>query len=101
MTTTASGAIAVIVNPAGTVATYDGAFTGIATTVSAAHFHGPAAAGVNAGVLYPLTVMGTALAGTQTITATDLTAFNAGNVYTNIHSMANPGGELRGQLRRQ
>ncbi|MFO0606799.1 MAG: CHRD domain-containing protein [Polyangiales bacterium] len=101
VTTPASGALAVIVNPAGTVATYDGAFTGVGTTVSAAHLHGPTAAGSNAGVLYPLTVMGSSLVGTQTLTATDLAALNGGMVYANVHTAANPGGELRGQLARR
>jgi hypothetical protein len=82
------------------VATYDGAFAGVATAVSAAHFHN-APAGMNGPVLYALTLMGTSLAGTQTLTPADVTAFNAGTVYTNVHSAANPGGELRGQLARR
>jgi hypothetical protein len=74
--------------------------TGI--TATAAHIH-EAAAGVAGPVIIPLaeTPAGSGLwsvpAG-QTLTASQIASFNAGNLYFNVHSTANPGGEIRSQI---
>jgi hypothetical protein len=74
--------------------------TGI--TATAAHIH-EAAAGVNSAVIVPLTQTpaGSGLwvvpAG-QILTAGQAASFNAGSLYFNVHSAANPGGEIRGQI---
>ena len=71
---------------------------GIAGT--AAHIH-EAAPGKNGPVIIPLTKAGdsyTVPAGTK-LTDAQLAAFKAGNLYVNVHTAANPGGELRGQLK--
>lgn len=46
------------------------------------------------GVLDPATP----ISGTSPITPAQVTALREGNTYVNIHTVANPGGELRGQL---
>ena len=81
---------------------YSIGWTGITLEASMAHFHGPAAAGENAGVLEPLTIVTNGVNGlaTDTITASAAlhSALIAGKVYYNIHTVANPDGEIRGQI---
>lgn len=71
-------------------------------TATAAHFHGPAALGSNAGVAIGLPTQPTGNAGKLTgsvmLTAAQETDLLAGNWYLNIHSSLASGGELRGQL---
>jgi len=83
--------------------------------VTLAHIHGPAAAGVNAGVrlnLYvpptgtsPISFTTTAtlaqgVAGLPSVISQDslVVLLRNGNAYANIHTSAFPGGELRGQF---
>jgi len=71
-------------------------------TATAAHFHGPAALGSNAGVAIGLPTQPTGNAGKLTgsvmLTAAQETDLLAGNWYLNIHSSLSSGGELRAQL---
>lgn len=85
------------------------------TNVVQSHIHGPALVGFNAPVLFnlfiPNTVTGTA---TPLVAAGSLTnsnnlnvsldslrvLFNNGNAYVNVHTSANPAGEIRGQISR-
>ena len=75
--------------------TYNG-LTGAAT---AGHFHGPAAVGSNAGVAlgWPNPIA-SGMDGTATLTASQAADLLAGRWYANLHTAANPGGELRGQM---
>ena len=72
--------------------------TGIAGT--AAHIH-EAAPGKNGGVMIPLTKSGDAYAVPAGAKLSDaqFKSFEAGNLYVNVHTAANPGGEIRGQLK--
>jgi len=73
--------------------------TGVAGT--AAHIH-EAPAGKNGGVVVPMTKSGdntwTFAAGAK-LTDAQMESLKAGNLYINVHSAANPGGEIRGQLK--
>jgi hypothetical protein len=64
---------------------------------TAAHIHGFAPPGVNAGVLHNLGV-GNPKLGTWSYAAADEPDILAGLTYINIHSVAFPGGEIRGQI---
>ena len=83
------------------------------TAVIASHIHGPAAVGANTGVIINLflpnvatgTVNGIVAQGTITnannanISLDSLRVlFNNGNAYVNVHTSANPGGEIRDQV---
>ena len=67
--------------------------------VTAGHFHGPAAPGVNAPVVVPFAgPLASPIEGQATITAAQEADLLAGRWYANLHTAANPGGELRGQV---
>ena len=67
-----------------------------------AHFHGPAAPGANAGVALPIGAAGMAspVSGKATLNDAQAADVMAGRWYVNIHTAANPGGEIRGQVMR-
>jgi hypothetical protein len=73
--------------------------TGIKGTM--AHIH-EAPAGKNGGVAIPLEKKGDngwAVPAGAKLTDDQYKAFKAGNLYVNVHSEANKGGEIRGQLK--
>lgn len=73
-------------------------YSGLTGPATAAHFHGPAAAGENAGVLVPITVSDSPMEGSATLTDEQAAALMDGKLYVNIHTAANKGGEIRGQV---
>lgn len=75
------------------------AYSGLSGPVTAAHFHGPAKAGQNAGVQVPITgVLTSPMTGVAKLTGTQVDELMAGQWYVNLHTAANPNGELRGQV---
>ncbi len=80
-----------------------GTVTTFGLTATAAHIH-EAASGVNGPVIVPLnqTSPGVWTVGTGAmLTEAQRGALASGNLYVNVHSAANPGGEIRAQLGRQ
>ncbi|MCP3445611.1 CHRD domain-containing protein [Bradyrhizobium sp. CCGUVB14] len=74
-------------------------YSGLSGPATAAHFHGPAEAGKNAGVMVPIPGIATSPAeGSATLTDAQASDLQAGKLYVNIHTAANPGGEIRGQV---
>ncbi len=65
--------------------------------MTAAHFHN-AAAGTNGGVIQPITFTGNTATGVWAITPAQVAELLAGRIYVNVHTAANPGGEVRGQV---
>jgi hypothetical protein len=81
--------------------TYKAEFSGLTGPATAAHFHGPAAPGVNAGPVVAFAAPVTSpAAGTAILTDAQITDLNSGNWYVNVHTDANKGGEIRGQVLR-
>ena len=82
---------------------YRGSYSGMTGPAIAAHFHGPAEPGSNAAVQVPVFTDATAKSPFEgEATLTDAQAFDlmAGKWYFNIHTAANKGGEIRGQVTR-
>ena len=74
-------------------------YTGLSGPATAGHFHGPAATGANAGVALGWTPpIQSPMEGSATLTAAQAADLLAGRWYANIHTAANPGGEIRGQM---
>ena len=74
-------------------------YSGLTGPVTAAHFHGPAEAGKNAGVAVAIpNATSSPAEGSATLTAAQAADLMAGKYYVNVHTAANPGGEIRGQV---
>lgn len=77
-------------------------FSGLTGPVAAAHFHGPAAEGSNGKPQVP--VKGSPIAspidGKATLTPEQAKDLADGKWYFNLHTQANPGGEIRGQIQK-
>ncbi|WP_433996094.1 CHRD domain-containing protein [Bradyrhizobium lablabi] len=74
-------------------------YSGLSGPATMAHFHGPAEAGKNAGVAVPIPNAATSpVEGSATLTDAQAADLMAGKYYVNIHTAANPGGEIRGQV---
>jgi hypothetical protein len=74
-------------------------YSGLSGPATAAHFHGPAAAGANAGVAVPIpNATSSPVEGSATLTDAQAADLMAGKYYINVHTAANPAGEIRGQV---
>lgn len=78
--------------------TYRVSYSGLSGPALGAHFHGPGEAGKNAGIALPFKSTESPIQGTATLTDAQAADLLAGKWYANIHTAANPGGELRGQM---
>ncbi len=99
----ATGTGMVVLDPSTNNFTASFHVTGLSSTATAAHIHSPAATGSSASPLVTMTETpsgsGTFTA-TGTLTAPQLSDLRAGNMYFNVHTMNNSGGEIRGQIGR-
>lgn len=106
--TAATGEATVVISADNTTIWYVVQYSGLSGALAAAHIH-TGAAGANGGVILPLTASASPMVGT--LTATNFTAsgsvttfgqavaaLKAGTTYVNLHTAANPGGEVRGQV---
>jgi hypothetical protein len=80
------------------VLTYKVTYSGLTGPATMGHIHGPALPGANAGVVVPFANPASPVSGTATLTAAQIADLTAGKYYANIHTAANPGGEIRGQI---
>ena len=105
VTTSAKGSGAVSID--GNTLTINVQYAGLESNFAAAHIHGPAGKGANAGVLLGLS--GTDLhqpddnnsgmfKGSAEVSDETVQAIMAGEAYINIHTSGNGGGEIRGQI---
>ena len=80
--------------------TYKVTYSGLTGPATMAHFHGPAQPGANAPPVVPVpaSALANPMKGTATLDEAQAADLEAGKWYFNIHTAANPGGEIRGQL---
>src|SRR5690348_14477033 len=80
--------------------TYDVTWSGFSSPVIAAHFHGPAKPGQNAGVAVPIDGQNpqSPAKGTVTLTPEQQQQLMAGEWYVNVHTKNHPPGAIRGQV---
>jgi hypothetical protein len=101
-TSTGKGRAELMLNTATKELTWNITWEGLTGDAVAAHLHGPADKGANAGVQVQLGVQGTPpkspLTGKATLTDAQIADLNAGKLYVNIHTPMNKGGEIRGQV---
>ena len=97
---TGKGMAEITVNDATKEVSWKVTFEGLSGDAVAAHIHGPAAAGANAGVMvnFGAGPLKSPIGGKGTATDEQIAAILAGNAYVNIHTPTNKGGEIRGQL---
>ena len=104
VTTTGTGSVKANYSKLSRILNYTVSFSGLSANATAAHIHGTAEPGVNAGILqtfnnFPLQKQGT-YTGTLFLDGVKLKEEDllAGRYYVNIHTSTNTGGEIRGQL---
>lgn len=74
-------------------------FANLSGPATAAHFHGPAPVGKNAGVAVPIKgAMTSPMSGGVTLNAAQAADLLAGVWYLNLHTATHPNGEIRGQV---
>ncbi len=93
-----SGALKATLDTATKTFTYTATYSGLTGPALAAHFHGPAAPGVNAPPTVMITGLDSPIKGTATLTDAQIADLEAGKWYFNVHTAAHKGGEIRGQV---
>ena len=100
-TSTGNGDVLATLDTSTKKLSYTMTYMGLTGPATAAHFHGPADAGANAGVAVPIgTNPASPSSGSVTLTDDQMKDLEAGKWYANVHTEANKGGEIRGQMMR-
>lgn len=78
--------------------TYTANYKDLSGPATAAHFHNAPTPGGNGPPVVPAVVTPSPIKGTATLTDAQIADLNAGKWYFNVHTAANPGGEIRGTV---
>jgi hypothetical protein len=96
---TGTGTADIDYDPASKKLSWKLTYSGLSGPATAAHFHGPAEVGKNAGVAVAIPGATSSPAeGSATLTDAQAADLAAGKYYVNVHTAANPAGEIRGQV---
>ncbi len=97
--TDGSGTVAATFNKETNLLKWKVAYSGLSGPAGAGHFHGPAAAGTNAGVVLGFRgSVASPFEGEATLTPAQAADLLAGKWYVNLHTAKYPGGEIRAQV---
>ena len=100
--TPATGAADITYDPATRVVSWVITYSGLSGPATAAHFHGPAGEEGKAPLMVWMSKQGSPaenpIKGQAPLTPEQAQQFAAGQWYVNVHTQANPGGEIRGQV---
>ena len=97
-TSPATGTVDAVLNKDTNLLRWKVSYTGLTGPATAGHFHGPAVMAANAGVALGWATAESGSEGSATLTAAQAADLMAGRWYANVHTKANPGGEIRGQM---
>ncbi|UCI09833.1 CHRD domain-containing protein [Mesorhizobium sp. B1-1-8] len=78
--------------------TWNVKYSGLSGPATAGHIHGPADMGANADPVIPFKKLKSPIKGSAMLTDAQAADLEAGKYYVNIHTKANPDGEIRGQI---
>ena len=96
----AKGTVTAELEPSEMTFAYRATYSGLSGPATMAHFHGPAAPGANGP---PVITVGDKarlpIGGSVRLSEKEMEDLLAGKWYFNVHTAANPGGEIRGQLK--
>lgn len=93
-----TGSADVTFDTASKLLTWKVTYSGLTGPATMAHFHGPAEAGKNAAVVVPIPNIASGVDGSATLNDAQAADLMAGKYYINVHTDANKGGEIRGQV---
>jgi hypothetical protein len=94
----ATGSADVTFDTATKLLTWKVTYSGLTGPATMAHFHGPGEAGKNAPVVVPIPNAASGVDGSATLNDAQAADLLAGKYYINVHTDANKGGEIRGQV---
>ena len=97
-TTTGAGELTATYDVASKQLSWKGSYSSLSGDPTAAHFHGPAGPGKNADVVIPITELKSPFTGSAGLTDAQAADLDSGLWYVNVHTAANPKGEIRGQV---
>ncbi|KWU22966.1 CHRD domain-containing protein [Burkholderia sp. MS389] len=98
--TKGSGAVAATYDTATRLLQWTVTYEHLTGPATAAHFHGPAPVGQNAGVQVPIPKdeLASPIKGSKALTDEQVTDLMGGRWYFNLHTKEHPSGEIRGQM---
>lgn len=97
-TAKATGSVTATYDTVSKKLSWKGSYTGLTGPVTGAHFHAAERATMNGAIQVPIMAATSPFEGSATLTDAQAADVMAGRFYINVHTAANPGGEIRGQV---